>query len=181
MRRSPRSAFTVIESAVGLLLTCLVTGAIVMAQRSTSGLFSSTASQGQLEERAQRALGRLAGELRWAGAAELSVSQALGCARLEFRTPAGLDGAAVAWEDPILYRVEPSTVDGDGNGMLDELRLVRDQAGASERLCDGIAPAGFKVQSAGGTLQVSLRLHRRDSGSKALASVHAHASVSPRN
>lgn len=179
MNRQAGATFA--ELMIALLILTGVMSSLLMVQRTTSSSLASTSTSGQLQDKAMQTLEVVASELRWADMASLLITTENGSARLDLQVPAGFSGGTTVWSSTITYRIEPSPIDSDHNGSLDEGRLVRVQNGASRSLCDHVLPGGFTVTPAGSNLQLRLRLARRDTSKSRLSTVDAKTSITVRN
>jgi hypothetical protein len=97
-------------------------------------------------------------EMRWADTSTMVVTTLNGSTRLSFRTPIGYDAGAVVWSPAITYQINPSNVDSNHDGVLNEGCLVRIQSGRTTVLCNDVPLGGFVAELTGSTLQFSLRV-----------------------
>jgi hypothetical protein len=69
------------------------------------------------------------------------------------------------WSSTITYVVELSPSDANGNGIQDDYRLVRTQAGAMKRiLCSDIQAGGFVAVRTANSIVLNLQLERKRDG-----------------
>jgi type II secretory pathway pseudopilin PulG len=175
-RRSQQHGWTLIELIVTLGVFAAAMGSLVEVLRGSTALTSVLTKQGDVQERARRVVDSLKREMRWADTSTMVVTTLNGSTRLSFRTPIGYDAGAVVWSPAITYQINPSNVDSNHDGVLNEGCLVRIQSGRTTVLCNDVPLGGFVADLTGSTLQFSLRvaatgLDRRVAATTASAAV----------
>jgi prepilin-type N-terminal cleavage/methylation domain-containing protein len=193
-----RAAFTLIELLVSMAVLALVISAMGMVQIRTQQASKVTLTRTLSEMAAQRALDRIVGELTGVGRSLIfpdPVSN-LGTSALTYQHPTGVNAAGVVqWDTPcrLELQLEPGEmdngIDDDGDGLVDERRLVltKNFGTANARaivLCSGIPELlegetanglddngnglidepGFCVQRVGDLLTIHLTVQRARGG-----------------
>jgi len=193
-----RAAFTLIELLVSMAVLALVISAMGMVQIRTQQASKVTLTKTLSEMAAQRALDRIVGELTGVGRSLIfpdPVSN-LGTSALTYQHPTGVNAAGVVqWDTPcrLELQLEPGEmdngIDDDGDGLVDERRLVltKNFGTANARaivLCSGIPELlegetanglddngnglidepGFCVQRVGDLLTIHLTVQRARGG-----------------
>jgi hypothetical protein len=181
MRVCSRSGFTLLEMCISFALLLTVLGMVGMFQVSNGGLLATTSTRGLLHESSSHALEGAASELRWAEATSLVVSALNGSSRLDFRTPVGYAAGNPLWSTIITYQVEAAPADWDGDGAVNEGRLVRIQNARKTVLCDYVIPGGFTAALGGTNLVLRLRASKQDRQTKRILTADEQTSISLRN
>jgi prepilin-type N-terminal cleavage/methylation domain-containing protein len=207
-----RGGFTLVEMSVALVLLSVVGGLFLLTTESASNATRTGVAVAELDGRALRALDRVCESLK-SSSADQATPQALAPfsgTELEFRRGLGADADGdIVWGP--LERVEleydeaDDGVDDDGDGLVDEGRLVwiESPGAADERravLCEGVREylagetfdgddendnglideRGFALDFDGNRVTVRLTLVSRDAQGNTLAST-VQRSVSFRN
>jgi prepilin-type N-terminal cleavage/methylation domain-containing protein len=197
-RNARRRGLTLIEVVMSMTLMGLVVGAVAALQRRTQDQSRAMLQRARVERQAIRALERVVAELGDVALAMLNPdpNTEFGASTLLFRGPGGLDNLGnVVWPpaDRIGLQLEPGEadngVDDDGDGLVDERRLVLTRAvgTASETvvtITNGVAEwlegetaavgddngngvvdeAGFSVRRTGDLLRIRLTLEQAVAG-----------------
>jgi hypothetical protein len=100
---------------------------------------------------------------------------------LDFKTPTDYVAGNPVWSTMITYAVEPSLVDWNESGAIDEGRLVRTQDGRKQVLCDYILPGGFTAVLTGRNLLLQLKLSKLDRQTRRATTTDDQTSISFRN
>ena len=132
-------------------------------------------------EKAQGAIESLSAELRWAESASVIVLAENGSSRVDVQVPTDWVAGAPVWSSRIVYRVLPSSVDANDDGVLDEGRLVRDQNGDVRVLADNVPLGGFTAVQAGNNLLLGLQVSKINHETGQVLSGNAQTSISFRN
>ena len=190
--RGGRAGFSLWEIALALTLMALVMGSSMTAMQSGSRIFRRYSSDSRLVGHGASAIARIVEELFAAREASLTPQAAapLGSDFLEFLASAEWKNGALEWDAPTRIAFEPGAgevdvngVDDDGDGLVDEGRvvLVRNLDRPNEQrvvVVEGLAPLlegetangaddngnglvderGLSFQRAGDTLIVRLTL-----------------------
>ena len=157
-----RSGFTLFEVAVAVVVGMIVAlGAWMLLDRSASAVRSGMESV-YLDSTLQRVLLRVAHELRDSGT-DGTVDHAISHPRVStttlgsvtFETRVGFAGTTADWSTPITYQLVDSGseavgngVDDDGDGVVDEGRLVRIQDSETLSIAEDVT--GFLVARVAG-------------------------------
>jgi prepilin-type N-terminal cleavage/methylation domain-containing protein len=154
--RRVRAGFTLLELVIATALLSLVLGAVGLVQMRARDASRAGMGREQVETHCRRTLDRVAEELQGVGHSLLfpDPSTSLGTGSITYQHPTGLSGlGVVTWDTPssLALQLEPAEtdngIDDDGDGLVDERRLVLTQnVGApnavSTVLCGGIAELG---------------------------------------
>ncbi|HEX6810574.1 MAG TPA: hypothetical protein VF384_03020 [Planctomycetota bacterium] len=149
-------AFTEVLIGAGIMIA--VGAACLGAQLAATNLMNESAASAVLEERAIFAANEIAFETRWADGGALLLSKFNGSDRIDLRIPVGFASGATVWSTTITYRVVPSPVDSNSNGVVDEGRLVRIQGTTTRVLCDDVVPGGFTATRVQDNVAIQVRL-----------------------
>lgn len=186
--------FSLVEMAVSLAVLGLLLGLVAMIQQRGNEASEEALARASAETRLRRALDRVAGNLTGIGRTLLfpDPTTPFGSSTVTFQHPSGVSGAgAVLWDTPsrIELLLDPretdNGVDDDGDGLVDERRLVRTiNVGTGSQqfttLCNGIPElmggetvnglddngngvldeAGFNVRRTGDLLTVRLSVQK---------------------
>lgn len=181
MSRDREAGLTTLELAIGLGLLSVLVGVVVLSQRSALSLVSQTTTSSLLDENGLRAAEILASDIRWADTSTFLITKENGCDRIDLNVPTGFAGGAPVWSPTITYRAEPSLIDANRNGVLDEVRLVRIQNGETRKVCDYMIPGGFSATTNGESVSMQITLAKRDNVSDELLTADIQRSISLRN
>jgi prepilin-type N-terminal cleavage/methylation domain-containing protein len=140
---SGREAFTLVEMLISSAIVAIILGAIGMTVLRGKENFRQGVTAAVLEARGRRVLERIVTELQGAETASMTPNPTpplLGSSSLRFRTSAGYNGTAKLWNPWTRIQFVPDPrdpvngVDDDGDGMIDEGRvvLVRDDGGPNQ-------------------------------------------------
>jgi type II secretory pathway component PulJ len=92
---------------------------------------------------------------------------------LEFQARSSFLGGPEDWSTPITFALLPSTgempSDNDGDGQVDEQRLVRTQDGVTETIADGLAGLSFTHNAGESSIILTLTLARTSGSGKRLS------------
>jgi prepilin-type N-terminal cleavage/methylation domain-containing protein len=152
-RKNGRSrGFTLVEMTVSLAVLGLLLGLVARIQQRGNAASQEALARGSAEARLRRALDRVAENLTGIGRTLLfpDPTTPFGSSTATFQHPSGVSGAGlVLWDTPsrIELLLDPretdNGVDDDGDGLVDERRLVKtvNVGSGSQRsttLCNGI-------------------------------------------
>ena len=179
--RGNRAGFTLLEMVIVMTIMSIVMGVVVLSQKSTQGLMSQTSTSGLLEEKALKALEAVAFEARWSDSGSFLITQENSSDRLDLQLPVDFVSGTPVWSTPVTYRVEPSTIDADENGVMNEGRFVRIQDGVTRVLSDYVVLGGFSATMTDENVVLQLSLAKRDGTSDGLLTANAQTSISVRN
>lgn len=152
------AGFTAVEMLIGAGIMIVVGAACIGGEQAATNQMSESAALGALEECAIFAVKEVAFESRWADGTAMLLSTSNGSRRIDLRTAVDCVGGVPVWSPTVTYRVDPSSSDSNGNGIVDEGRLVRVQNGVTRVICDDVAPSGFTATRVGDRLSIQLRL-----------------------
>jgi hypothetical protein len=162
MRNPSRSGFTLVDAVVTIGISVLLFGLVFQAAHGLMQLSSTSLAAGRLEEAAGRVTTAIASELRWANPDTLLITTENGSSRVDCELAEGYDGVSTVWSTPVVFRYEPSALDDNENGVLDEGAVVRIQDGQTRTLCRNVSQGGLVVASEGGTLSVRVTVFAED-------------------
>jgi hypothetical protein len=141
-RVSSRRGVTAVELAFGLALLALLVGFSAQLADTGRGAYTTASTKAAGDLRARRAIDRVAEELSLAVASTLLPvpDDLFGTEELVFRQVESIDGTNVTMAPPVRLRLEydegerDDGLDNDGDGLVDECRLVltRDLGGEGE-------------------------------------------------
>ena len=128
-----RAGFTLIESLISVTLLAALFLAVLQTSSRASDAFDEGGVEHELWTRTQRALERIATEVKLGDAGLLSaaVTSELGASEVQFRVPVDFVAGAVQWSEPvrIATELEPGElddgIDNDDDGFVDERQVVR--------------------------------------------------------
>lgn len=206
-----RGGFTLVEMAIAVTLLSVLGGLFFLTTESTTNAVGTGVAVAELDARALRALDRVCESLKSTSADMASPQQVtpFSATELEFQRALGANAdGTIAWSAVERFELEydeaDNGVDDDGDGLVDEGRLVWvEDPGANERravLCQGVREylegesfdgedengnglideRGFALDFSGSRVTVRLTLVGRDSNGHALAST-VQRSVAFRN
>ena len=139
---SNRGGFTLVEVLVATAILAILLGAVGITVLHGKENFRQGVTASVLDARGRRVLERMVTEIQGAQGAALNPNPLppLGSSTLQFRVCNGYDGVAQIWGPLSQIQLVDDTrepvdgVDNDGDGMVDEARvvLVRDVGGAGQ-------------------------------------------------
>ena len=179
-RRDPRSGFTLVELMASLVALATVTAAIYSVYDQSTDAYVTMSRLGIIQEEGRRSLEAILDEARFADKGSLLITQENGSDRLDFRVPADEDAGEIVWSEPIILRYEPSSIDSNGNGIVDEGMIVRIQGGARRVLCHHVEQGELRMQREGDLVTIRLRLITTDHH-RAVVGAAVESSVRLRN
>jgi type II secretory pathway pseudopilin PulG len=169
-RRARGAGFTLLGTVMAVALLAVIALFLADGVLVSARVSRELSVENDLLTAAQRGLAEMEDEIRntSADATQSGIAVTNGGAGLQFRTIAGFDTTANApvWSGLITYRWElapgerDNGIDDDGNGLVDEGRLVRlDERGAKAVLIDAVAKSpAFTLATAGGRTTLTLDL-----------------------
>jgi hypothetical protein len=137
------AGFGLIETLVATSVAAVLVTMMTRALSDSLELSSTSLTLGGIERSANGTLLSIGRELRWAQPDALVITEENGCQRLDYQIAEAYDGVATEWSTTITLLYEPTIDDGNGNGVLDEGRLVRIQDGKRRTLCRNVAAGSF--------------------------------------
>lgn len=197
-----RGGFTLVEMSVALVLMSVLGGLFFLTTESTSNATRTGVAVAELDARALRALDRVCESLK-SSSADLATPQSLAPfygTELDFQRGLGADAdGEIVWGPlerfELQYEEADNDLDDDGDGLVDEGRLVwiENAGAAGERqavLCEGVREylagetfdgddqndnglideRGFALDFDGNRVTVRLTLVARDGNGHALTS-----------
>ena len=160
MKTSSRAegGFALLEVMIGATIVVTIMAASMSAQTITTGVMNESVARTMLQESALFGAKDVGHEMRWCDAAALIFSTSNGATRVDLRTPVDYVSGAPVWSNTVTYEVVQSPFDSNGNGTLDDWRLVRTENGTRRTICDHVIAGGFTATRTGNqvTLQLSL-------------------------
>jgi prepilin-type N-terminal cleavage/methylation domain-containing protein len=137
-----RAGFTLIEMLISSAIMAVILGAIGLTVLRGKENFRQGVSTAVLDARGRRVLERIVTEMQGAEITSLTPNPTppLGSSNLRFRSSAGYNGTTPLWTpwSRIQFLPDPrdpvNGVDNDGDGMIDEGRvvLIRDDGGPNQ-------------------------------------------------
>ena len=176
-KRKRQAGYTFVEMAVTLTVSLIVFALLFWTTGGMMKLSSTSLAVGGLEEAAGRVTTTVASELRWADPETLLITVENGSSRIDCRLATGYDGTEATWTTPVTYRYEPATADINGNGIIDEGRVVRIQDGRERTLCRNVIDGGLLFTVENETIMVQVTVFGEDSQGRdhqAVARTAAH-------
>lgn len=132
MKRQRQAGMTLYEITVSFTVTVIILGGMLVILQSSVASTRLTTARSLLDDRASSVVRQLAEELSQARAATMSPADPpLGTDALEFQVATGFAGGSPVWGNTtrIEFQYSPDDpndgVDNNGNGMIDEGRIVR--------------------------------------------------------
>jgi len=181
MRRLKRIVgFTLIEVMIATAILVIVASAIYGIFAGSSRFYATTVSLEHIQEQARRGVDQIAEELRLADQATLVITTVSGSNQVVFRRITGFSGGAPQWSANITWNYQTSPVDANGNGVVDEGRVVRTLNGVSITLCHNVLQGGLVFTRTGDNVLIRLTLIGLDGQGK-LIQTFAETSVTLRN
>jgi prepilin-type N-terminal cleavage/methylation domain-containing protein len=130
-----RQGFTLVESLIAVTLLAVLFLAVAQTSSRASDAFDEGSAEHALSTSTHRCLERIARAIEFSDGSILSgqVLSAVGAQSVAFRVPAAFDGGAVQWMNvEIQSELEGGElddgVDNDGDGLIDERRVVMVEA-----------------------------------------------------
>jgi len=172
-----QAGYTFVEMAVTLTVSLIVFALLFWSTGGLMKLSSTSLAVGGLEEAAGRVTSMVASELRWADPETLLLTAENGSSRIDCSLATGYDGIDATWTTPVTYRYEPAATDINGNGVIDEGRIVRIQDGRERTLCRNVVDGGLVFTVENETIVVQVTVFGKDSQGReyqAVARTAAH-------
>ena len=192
--------FTLVESLMAVTFLAVLFLAVAQTSKRASDAFDEGSVEHLLSTSMHRALERVAGEVEFGdGGVLVPPIELLGVSSVSFRVPADFAGGVVTWSDVIRLRLEREPgeaddgLDNDGDGLVDEGRVVRTVApgtpaelstvlvGGVAELLDGelangvddngnllVDEAGLSFSSEGDVVTIRLTCQRQDEAGRLL-------------
>jgi hypothetical protein len=180
-RKQGRAGFTVLETVITLTILCAVFASASLVESNATGLLTTSTKKDLLQEKASRALESIAAEARWAEGAGFLITSQYGSNRLDFQVATGFAGGATTWSTTITYVVQPSSIDANGDGVINEGRLVRIQNGQTHLMCDYVTAGGFTAVRTGQNVVLNVSLALKDYTTQRVEKANEQTSISLRN
>jgi hypothetical protein len=157
MRRSKRAGFTVVDAVIA---TAIVVGATWFLYEDIRGSkeLASAAPAGRVDVAGRRAAMAMVSEVRWADPDLLLITTESGASRVDFRVAEDRVDGEIEWSPVITFRYEPSPIDWNENGVLDEGTVTRTQAGSTRELCRLVEEGGLVIEKLEDTISIKLNL-----------------------
>ena len=153
---SARSGFTLVEMAIATVLVTILSGLFLMTTRAASGAVNTGVAVAELDSEVQRVLERVCEALKATSSGVVTPQAVAPFAALtvDLQRGLGADAAGVPQWGPVErfvleYDEADDGVDDDGDGLVDEGRLVwlENPGGAGERrvvLCNNVREYAFR-------------------------------------
>jgi prepilin-type N-terminal cleavage/methylation domain-containing protein len=150
-RAGRRAGFTLLELVIATALLSLVLGAVGLVQMRARDGAKAGMGRELVETHCRRTLDRVAEELQGVGHSLLfpDPSTQLGTSSITYQHPVSVSPTGVVtWDAPssLILQLEAGETDNglddDGDGLIDERRLVLTRNGVSTVLCTGLTELG---------------------------------------
>jgi len=187
-----QAGFSLLETMIASIILAILLMALMVVVMTTQKTFGSLATRSAVQMRVESAIDRMVRELRATGAGQVTTGSpgvffvdAQTYDNVNFRPVVGVSGGTITWGAPITFRFEYDPVagggnegdnlgiDDDGDGLVDEGRLVRTEGGSNTVLASGVTGVGFTMS--GGQLAIQLTIVALDEVGAANPLDHAHS------
>jgi type II secretory pathway pseudopilin PulG len=163
MKRPDRErGFTLLEMMMAFIGVLAVAAIVATTLSSSSQFVGASVKRGSSQTALRSALDALSSELQWANGTTMIISQFNGSSRVDFKVPVAVVSGAATLSTTITYRVDPSTLDANGNGVPDDGMLVRVQDGVTRVVCQRLSNGGLLVTRAGDQLTLHVEVMMPD-------------------
>jgi hypothetical protein len=169
-----------IEIIIATAILVIVVTSIYGLLAGSSRFYSASVSLEHIQEQARRVVDELAQEMRLADQATLAITTVNGSNQVVFRRITGFVGGVPQWGTNVTWNCQSSAVDANGNGVVDEGRVVRTFNGVSITKCHNVVTGGLTFTRTGDNILIRLTLIGIDSQRK-LIQTFAETSVTLRN
>ena len=161
---------TLLEVLIASAILVTVLSVVYMLLLTTHESYTTGSRLADIQGQSRIVLQQLAEELRQAGRSNIVVSDTNeeGDREIQFQVNTGYDGSTIIWSTPITYRSIPvihetaNDKDDDGNGLVDERRLVRIQDGDMVTLTNWLKEGTMDVSWNGSSVKITIELERMD-------------------
>ena len=185
------SGFSLLEMITATSISAVAFVILISALGASSDTYLSLSRVGRAEEDGRRAVDSIANDLRMADKDMFVITMENGANRVDFRVPTGYTAeevddhggvtpGSVTWSTSVTIRYEPSSVDANMNGVVDEGRLVRIEDGRERVLCNYVEAGQFSVVRSSDHVAIRIGLIVSD-GSGHLVQRSVETSVEFRN
>lgn len=163
-----KQGFTLLELMIAIAVLAILGALVFMMLKSMSDSYSTGSLHGGLNSETRDLLDRIAAETADAGITTLVPAFPNGSTTLAFRRNTGYAGGAIVFGAPITYAFvyEPGElnngIDDNGDGRIDEGRLVRTENGDPVILSRDLAENGITFTQTGNTIRVILTIEKVD-------------------
>lgn len=163
-----RRGLTLIEILIAVTVFMVLASTIYLMMASTSDAYASGSIQAGLNAQARDLLERLTLELSDAGIGTLNPSIPTGATALTFQRNVGYAGGVIAYGPAVTYAFVtetgeyPNGTDDNGDGRIDEGRLVRTENNEAVTLSRDLAAGGIAFTRVGNAMQIVLVLEKVD-------------------
>lgn len=163
-----RRGFTLIEILIAVTIFAVLASTIYLMMASTTNAYASGSIQAGLNAQARDLFERITLELSDAGISTLNPSIPTGATTLTFQRNVGYAGGVISYGPAITYAFVtepgeyPNGKDDNGNGRIDEGRLIRTENNQSVSLSSDLAAGGIAFTRDGNAIQITLVLEKVD-------------------
>ncbi len=163
-----RRGFTLIEVLIAVTIFTVLVSTVYLMMVSTADRYASGSIQAGLNAQARDLLERITLELSDAGISTLNPSIPTGATSLTFQRNVGYMGGVIAYGSAVTYAFVTETgeyvngADDNGDGRVDEGRLVRTENNAAVTLSRDLAAGGIAFTRSGNSMQIVLVLEKVD-------------------
>ena len=173
---SRRSGLTMLEMAISLALASMVFLVVWQLFANTSDVVSESLRGVSTDTARRTALNRMKEEIRDSGQDALGIpfisshlpNVSTSKDHITFSKRIAFDGLPTDWTLPITYRLRPSEnenpqngVDDDGDGLVDEQILVREEISSANTIIDNVESIVFERDAQSNLIRVTLIQHTR--------------------
>lgn len=173
-----QAGFSLLETMIAAIILAILLLAMMVVLVAGQNTFGTLATRTAVQMRVQNSVDKIMRELRGTGAGTVGTGtpavflvEGQTYDNVSFLPVAGVSGGAIVWGNPITFRFEydPSPggnegdnlgVDDDGDGLVDEGRLIRSEGASNIVLASEVTELGFTMS--GGQLALRLTITSLD-------------------
>jgi len=163
-----RSGLTLLEVVIASAILAMLTSLLYVTLKSSTDGYTAGSLQAGLNAQSRNLLEDMSWDLADAGVGTLSPAFASGSTTLTFQRNVGYSSGAIAFGSSITYAFayEPGEsdngLDDNGDGRIDEGRLIRTENGDSVVVSRDLSENGILFTQTGNTVRVQLTLEKPD-------------------
>ena len=177
-----RAGFSLLEVVIYIAVLSLIASALYSVMSGSARQYEIGTKLSGIQEKGRKAMDELVAELRMADRdpGQFLVTTLNGSQQLQFRISTGFAGGNPVFGPPITWNCPTSTVDANGNRLVDEARLVRTQNGRSITKTHYVKQGGFSATVTGNNVVLRLTMLTNDGYKKIIEST-VESAVTLRN
>jgi Tfp pilus assembly protein FimT len=181
-RRAGGAGLSLLEVVVYIAILSLIASALYAVLTGSTRQYEVGTKLSGIQEKGRRAMDELVAELRMADRdpGQFLVTTVNGSQQLQFRISTGFAGGTAVFGTPITWNCPSSTVDANGNRIVDEARLVRTQDGRAITKTHYVKQGGFTATVSGNNVLLRLTMLNNDGYKKVIEST-VESAVTLRN